>query len=220
MKKQLNFLVATAVGILFMSSCASLTGFEEGRTLDKDNSELIVSANFTRVPDLFDDDDFQELDSINTSISFPNIEVSFKRGITEKLDVGIRASSNLNLSAFVKYQVVGDQSTPFALSPGLEIGTILGAAFNIGIPIYTTYYPAENVAVNLTPRFMYQSITGGQSSGATYLGGNFGLLFGKKNKIGLDIGYYSVDTQVVGESGGTQPLFTFGIGGKFRFGDY
>lgn len=215
MIKQLNFIFAALVGILLLSSCASLTGFEEGRSLGEENSELTISGNFTRVPDLFDDEDSGGLDTLSTSVSFPNIEVTFKRGITEKLDVGLRASTNLNASTFAKYQVVGDKSSKFALSPGFEAGTVLGLAYNVGVPIYATYYPTEAVAVNITPRYMYQFIVGEGTSGASYLGGNFGLLFGKKNKFGIDIGYYNVGTD-----GNSESLVTVGLAGKFRFGDF
>lgn len=214
MSKQINLLLAAIVCVFFISSCASLTGFEEGRVLGEENSEITVSGNFTRVPDLFEDEFNAEIDSLNSAISFPNLELSFKRGITDKLDAGVRVSSNLNGSMFMKYQVVGDRSSSFALSPGFEAGTILGFAYNVGIPIYATYYPVEAVAINLTPRFMYQFITGAETSGASYLGGNFGLLFGKRNKFGIDIGYYKV-----GIGNGSQPLFTVGLGGKFSFGD-
>lgn len=221
MKKQLNLLAATVGFIFLMSSCASLTGFEEGRTVGKDNSELTISGNFTRVPDLFEDDEdiFDTLD-INNTISFPNFEGAFKYGITDKFDIGIRASTNLNLSTYMKYQVVGDQSSSFALAPGFEVGTILGAAYNIGIPIYMSYYPTDNVAINVTPRFMYQFITGIQSNGASYLGGNFGLMFGKRNKFGIDVGFYNVGTNWDGSESGSQSLITIGVGGKFKFGDF
>ncbi len=220
MKKQLILLAGTVVFIFLMSSCASLTGFEEGRTVGKDNSELTISGNFTRVPDLFDDDDeiFDTL-SVNNNISFPNLEAAFKYGITDKFDIGIRASTNFNLSTYMKYQVVGDKSSSFALSPGFEIGTILGAAYNIGIPIYASYYPTDNVAINVTPRFMYQFITGNGSNGASYIGGNFGLMFGKRNKFGLDIGVYNVGSDLIGSESASQSLITIGVGGKFKFGD-
>jgi len=214
--KKLNFLLATAACIFLMSSCASLTGFEEGRTLGEENSEFTVSGNFTRVPDIFDDEETGGLDTINSTISFPNLEFTYKRGITEKLDIGARVSTNLNASSFVKYQVVGDKSSSFALSPGVEAGTVLGLAYSVGVPVYMTYYPSEGIALNVTPRYMYQFITGDETSGASYLGGNFGLLFGKRHKFGLDVGYYSVGGL---DGGGSQALLTFGIGGKFRFGD-
>ncbi len=212
----LLLLLAAGACIFLMSSCASLTGFEEGRTLGEGNSELTISGNFTRVPDIFDDEDSGGLDTLDNSISFPNLEFTYKRGITDKLDIGGRVSTNLNASSFVKYQLVGDKASSFSLSPGLEAGTVLGLAYNFGLPIYATFYPTEAVAINITPRVMYQFVTGLESEGVTYLGGNFGLLFGKKNKFGLDIGYYNLGSN----STGSQTLVTVGIGGKFRFGDF
>jgi hypothetical protein len=218
MKKQLTNLFAIAFCALLISSCATLTGFEEGRALGEENSELIISANFTQVPDLFDDNfttDTLELDTFDSSITFPNLEFSYKRGVSDKLDVGGRISTNLNASAFVKYQLVGDNSSPFALGVGGEFGTVLGIAYSASVPVFATYYPAEAIAINISPRISYQFGNGNIDGGVTYLGGNFGLLFGKKNKFGLDFGYYNVDF-----GNGSDQLVTFGLGGKFKFGDF
>ncbi|MFT4536123.1 MAG: hypothetical protein ACJA1A_001219 [Saprospiraceae bacterium] len=213
MIKYTQYLICTIIIAFLMSSCASLTGFEEGRTLGAENSEIGVSLNYVKAPNLFDDESSSSDDLDN--IGFPNIELNYKYGVTNKLDVGGKISTNLNGSTYAKYQVVGDNSSKFALSPGLEIGTILGSAYSIGIPIYTSIYPTDNVTININPRFMYQFVSAGPTEGATYIGGNFGLMFGKKNKFGIDIGYYNVG--VVGEN---QALLTFGFGGKFRFGDF
>lgn len=213
MKLNFNNFLFAFMATLFLSSCASLTGFEEGKTLGEENAEFGISANYTSAPNLFDDE--LEADSIIGAIGFPNIELNYKYGVMENLDVGIKLSTNFNSSAYAKYQVVGDKSSKLALSPGFEVGTILGAAYSVGVPIYASYYPTPNFAINVNPRFMYQSITGDVASGATYLGGNLGLMFGKKHKFGLDFGYYNV-----GSDGNNNTLVTFGIGGKFRFGDF
>jgi len=127
MKSNLILLLAIFGSIIFLSSCVSLTGFEEGRSLGEGNSEIIISGNLTRVPDILDDE--VGLDSLDTSISFPNLEFSYKRGFSDKLDVGGRFGSNLAVNAYAKYQLVGDKSSSFALAPGLEIGTVLGLEF-------------------------------------------------------------------------------------------
>jgi hypothetical protein len=193
-------------------SCASLTGFEEGRTLGEENSEVGISVNFTRAPNLFDD--AFDINDEDILITFPNTEINYKYGVTEKLDIGAKVSTNFNGSTYAKYQLVGDQSSQFALSPGLEIGAILGSAYSLSIPIYMSIYPTENLSININPRLMYQFVSTGTTEAATYLGGNFGLLFGTKHKFGIDIGYYNV-----GLNEENQSLLTFGFGGKFRFGD-
>lgn len=210
MKKQLQF-IATVLILFTLASCASLTGFEEGKVLGEDNKEIIVSLNTTRSPDLLDDDFNSD---INSTVFFPNVEFSFKYGINEKFDIGVKTGTSLNTSIISKYQLVGDKTSKFALSPGIEVGTVLGLSYYIGIPIYTSYYPSESITINFAPRFTFQSIAVENNPSAGFLGGNFGLLFGKKNKFGLDIGYYRV-----GVAGVSPSLFTFGIGGKFRVGE-
>jgi len=210
MKNIFYFILLAASASLMFSSCASVSGFEEGRALGEGGREMIVSANYISLPgslDVLDDDDEIGLPS---SFGFPNIDISYKQGLTDKLDVGGRITTNLNAGAFVKYQLVGDDMSKFALGTGLEIASTLGILYNMQVPINTTYYVSDAVAINLAPRFIYQFAAGSFDSSITYLGGNFGLLFGRKNKFGLDIGYYNVS------AGGN--ILTVGFGGKFRFG--
>jgi hypothetical protein len=208
MKKQLFILLAGWSLLLFISSCASISGFEEGRSLGEGNGEFIISANVINVPGILNLDDDEE--DISEDFSFPNIDLSYKYGVTDKLDVGGRLTSNLNAGVFVKYQLVGDQSSRFALGTGLEAATTLGLLYNVQIPINMSFYPSAGVCFNVAPRGIFQFATGDFSESITYLGGNFGVLFGKRNKFGIDIGYYKVD--------GDATLLTYGIGGKFRMG--
>ena len=165
-------LVFIALLAIIASGCASLTGFEEGRTVGKGRSEITPSINYSRSPNLFGD--IEELDLLQ---GFPNIEMSYKYGVGERVDVGVRASTNLNTSVYSKY-------------------------------------PAEFITINISPRYTYQFITGLSSFGANFLGGNAGVMFGKKNKFGIDVGYYSVSFRDF-----VKPFFTVGVGGKFQFGD-
>lgn len=208
MKIKITNLLGLCLCIL-LTSCASLTGFEEGRTLGEGNNEFGVSLNYVNTPDIFSDDE-----EITGDIGFPNLEFNYKRGITEKLDVGGRVSTNLNASTYAKYQLVGDRNSSFALSPGLELGTVFGIAYTVAVPVYASIYPTESITINVNPRFVFQTIPGEDSF--NYLGGNVGLLFGKKNKFGFDFGYYAVGGEGLGTS---TNLLTFGVGGRFRFGE-
>ena len=109
----------------------------------------------------------------------------------------------------MKYQLIGDDMSKFALGTGLEFATSLGLLYNIQLPVNMSYYISDAVSINLSPRYVYQFPTGSFTTSINYLGGNAGMLFGKKNKFGIDVGYYRVDE---GAS-----LLTFGIGGKLRF---
>ncbi len=207
-------LIAFAALILSLNSCVSLTGFEEGRSLGEGNSEFGVSLNYTSVPDLLDDDD-DDIDTDIDNIGFPNIEMNYKYGITEKLDIGGKISTNLSATAYGKYQIVGDRTSQFALAPGFEVGTFAGVGYTVSVPVYASIHPTESVSININPRFMYQFASTDSADGISYYGGNFGLLFGKRHKFGLDFGYYALG----GVDGDATSMLTFGLGGKFRFGD-
>lgn len=197
--------------IFYLSSCVSLTGLEEGRSLGEGNSEFGAGIAYTAAPDILDDDG----EGFDSTIGYPTIDFSYKRGITDKLDVGGRLTSSLSAGLFLKYQVVGDQNSKFTMAPGLDISTFAGLTYAIQVPLNMSVHPSKDLSINFAPRFIYQGATGSLSTGVNYFGGNFGLLYGKRHKFGLDFGYYSV-----GADGARAPLVNFGIGGKFRFGDF
>ncbi len=210
-----NLILFLILGLLF-SSCSSISGFEEGRALGKGNSEIIVSGNWVSLPNDFTTNT-GDGDDTPTHFVFPNIDFSYKIGAMEKLDIGGRLNTNLNLSAYVKYQVLGDHISKFALGTGLELSTILGLIYNVHVPINMTYYFNESIALNLAPRGIYQFGLGSIDSrpgwfnydlSTMFLGGNMGLQFGKKIKYGLDLSYYNV--------GLNQTFLSVGVGAKFR----
>lgn len=172
-----------------MSSCVSLTGFEEARVIGKDNSEIIVSANLAKYQETVDGDS----DELGVFLILPNLEASYKRGLTDKIEVGARINGTLHTTAFFKYQLLEDDYSRFFLASGVELGTAFGLSSNLAIPLYMSFYPTDDVTINFTPRYNYQFLFESEGNGVGYLGGNFGLLFGEKNKFGFDIGYNNVN---------------------------
>ncbi len=196
--------------LIFLSSCASIAGFEEGRSNGKGNGTAIASLNYSRTPDL----DTEDGDEIIDLAGAPFLEISGRYGLTEKLDFGVKVNTFLNLGANVKYQLVGDRQSPFALGTGLEFGLFGGInIWNIQVPLYTSFYPSDKLCVYVTPKYIYQT-AGFGNGGANYVGANAGFLFGSRHKFGIDFAYYRVGTA---ES--SAGLLNFGIGGKFLFGD-
>lgn len=207
--------------ILSLQSCASLTGFQDGRTVGEGNGEAMISLNASQSPsfiDLEETIDGTTGESIDIPrFLFPNIELGGRYGIAEDLDVTLKLNTNLNISAGIKYQILGDRFSKYALGTGLEVGSfgIVTGLFNTQIPLYASIHPTESFAFYLSPRFIYQFSSIGGLIGWNYIGGNTGLLFGSKHKFGLDVGYYQVGTSSTARIG----LITVGIGGKFFFGN-
>lgn len=194
--------------ISLFTSCASITGFEEGRSNGEGNVTAIGSLNYSRTPDL----DGQDGDIIDLA-GAPFIEFSGRYGVLDKLDIGAKVNTFLNLAVNAKYQLIGDQYSKFAMGTGLEFGVFGGISiWNVQVPLYTSFYPSETFCVYFSPKYIYQT-AGFDSGGANYIGANGGFLFGRKHKLGLDFAYYRVGTV-----DSTAGLINVGIGGKFLFG--
>lgn len=222
--KNLTFfgLLVSVFSAMLLSNCASLTGFTDGRVIGKNNGEFVGSLNFSQTPKF---SDFADSDSIlvgdDFRFTFPSVEVGGRYGVADKIDIGVRMNSNLNLAVDGKFQILGDHESKTALSLGVGVGTfgllLSGVGlWNFQVSAPFSVHPTEKVAWYVAPRFIGQFATAvGETSGLLkYTGGNTGFLFGDKVKFGIDLGYYRW-----GAGGDSVGLFQFGGGMKFRFGD-
>jgi hypothetical protein len=215
LKNYTHSLFALCLCAFLIQNCASLTGFQDGRTCGQGNGEIFASLNVAQSPDFLDIDDSLG-DSIKTQNLFaPIIEAGGRYGVTEKVDLIGRLNIYGNISLGAKAQLLGDRTSKTALSVGAELGTllILPVFYYAALPVNFSVHPKENFTWYLSPRVMYQSFQ--DLSGATYLGGNTGILLGARNQFGIDLGYsrFSSSTSSGNYSFG---LLTFGLGGKFK----
>lgn len=210
--QNIAFFVAVALAATFVfSNCASLTGFQTGRTVGKGNGELLFSLNASQSPDFELDVNFDDTADIK-NFFFPNLEGSVRYGIIEKLDVGAKLNTNFNLAFDAKYQLIGDRYSPVALSVGAGVGTfgLFAALWNLQIPVYFSIHPSDMLDIYISPRYIAQFAAGDISGSLNYLGGNAGLMFGRRTKFGLDFGYYKVSAL----RQDILPLTTIGFGVK------
>jgi hypothetical protein len=175
----------------------------------------MIALNVSQRPDFNDWKD--SVDSIDIpNIYAPYLEFGGRFGVGERVDISLRLNTNLNIAVGAKAQVVGDRTSKTALSIGFEAGTFafISGLWNLSVPVYFSLHPSEKFSWYLTPRYTYQfaSYTGADN-GANYTGGNTGLLFGNRNKFGLDFGYYRF-----GAGGESIGLVQFGLGGRFAIG--
>lgn len=200
--------------VAILSSCASLTGFQTGKTVGRNNGEILVSANLSQTPefDLTENDTTGEV----PRLYFPNLEASGRYGITDRIDVGLRVNTNFNFAGDVRFQLIGDQDSPVAVSTGIGFGTfgLLASLWNMQIPLYVSVHPTDKIAVYISPRYINQFHAGDISGHLNYFGGNAGIVFGKKPQIGLDMGLYNLSVK----NSDSVPLATFGVGVKFPLG--
>lgn len=195
-----------------LNGCATLTGYQDGKTVGEGNGEATISLNISKSPNYNEDEDI-DLDNFPQFV-FPNIEIGGRYGISEKADVTLRFNTNFNFSAGGKYQLIGDRASDFALSAGAELGSIALSLWNIQIPVYMSFHPNDNVAFYISPRYIHQINSFADINNWNYIGGNVGFLFGHRHKFGIDAGIYQANPSGVKKIG----LSSFGVGGKFVFG--
>jgi len=214
-----NPLLLTALAFsatLLLTNCVSLTGFQTGRTVGEGNGEFLASLNASQTPDFdFNKDDTTDVENF----FFPNLELSGRYGIIEKLDIGLRVNTNFNFAVDARYQLIGDRQSPVALSAGLGVGTfaVFAALWNVQVPLYFSFHPSESIDIYITPRYIAQFAAGDFSGNLSYYGGNAGVLFGKRTKFGIDAGLYSIRSS--GTDGEILPISTIGVGVKIPFGN-
>lgn len=186
-----------------LSSCASITGFEEARTVGEGNHELNPSLNSVYLINYFGDSE---------EFFYPHLDLKYRYGITDKLDLGVRASSSLNIGAFAKFNFWDSEEMKMAAGAGLEFGSTLASSFETHIPLYFSYFPNNNLTFNFSPRFISLDVQGlSRSRSYSYLGANMGMLIGRGNsRLGLDLGFFN------SVNGRKSYLITAGIGAKFR----
>lgn len=201
--------------LLTISGCVSFIGYNDGRSLGKGKKEMLASVNLTKSPSVDFLNPKNKKDEIPILI-FPAVAFGGITGETDKIDLYFRVTSSLNLNGGVKYQLLGSRSSMFAMGIGAELGLFVlnkNSILNTQIPLFTSYHPSENLAIYVTPRYVYQFKSSERPYDFNYIGGNLGLLYGKKHKIGFDIGIYRLAL-------GDTERFTFsslGIGGRFIF---
>ena len=209
------------LGIIFLNSCASISGYHSGKTVGKGNGEISLGLNVTQSPNFFDYDEETDSSFLDLPfIFFPNFEVGGRYGITEKLDVGIRANTSLNFGADVKYQLVGDQESQFALSVGAGggmFGITTGnlALINFQFGLYSSFHPSEKIHLYFSPRYIGQleTVLAEATGIINYTGANVGVMFGSEVKFALDFGFYDLRNETINFDAN---LYNFGIGVLFQ----
>lgn len=195
---------------ILLSGCYSLIGLEDGKTIGKSNIEVEMSYNRYKSPNILYLDTIQEEKT-------GNIESLVKYGLTEKLDVGLRLSILGYAGLYAKYHLIGQNEALFNLAVGIDgnilIAPPLSLAFDnyqITLPLYMSFHPKENITIYITPKYSYYSNYSSKSRIVEFKGGNMGLKFGKKVKVGLDFGIFQTILHENRKNNFT--TYTFGIG--------
>jgi hypothetical protein len=178
---------------------------QDGRTLKKGTREItpmVSSGKFSSKTQNLNNIDETEYDY------YPNFSVRAKYGINDKFDAGINFDQATNIGITTKYQFLGNQTSRYNSSIGVDFGANITSAlfdklfYYYSIPLYFSYN-ISNYSIFVTPRFInnseyvFSTKHSTESVGYKYnmsrIVVSYGFLFGKKNKYGIEIGHNSSD---------------------------
>ncbi len=199
--------------LLLLSSCVQLSTFQTAKTVPKGDGEILLAFGGGGISESF----------TGESIGFGTFEVAGRIGVGEKVDLGLKVSHFASYLADVKFQIVGDQDSKFAMATGPGVGLY---AFGFGttlmqatLPLHMSVHPSDRLGIYFTPRFSSQFALGDGGGSLNYLGGSIGFELGRKIRFGTDISYMGVldddvDNDTFEDFG--LGLFQVGFGVKFR----
>lgn len=205
-----------ALVVLMASSCVNLSSFQTAKPVGKDSGEISIAAGGL----IFSEPIGSE------SLGIPYLEIGGRYGVGEKVDIGLKLSSVSFFTFDAKFQIVGDETSKFAMAPGPGFGYIGSAGgtsiFNATIPLHMSYHPSQTFAFYFTPRYSTIFAAGGGGGSLNYLGGNIGFITGKKIEFGFDLAYGNLLDDVVEDSDTFEDfglhLWQIGFGIKFPIG--
>lgn len=202
---------------LLLTGCAQFSGFQTARTVDQGGGEIHLAAGGLGTQINFDVDTFI---NENITATVPFLEVGGRWGLGEKVDMGLRLSTTLNMTLDARYQFVGDKSSVFAMAIGGGIGYQGGIGpfnlFQTQVPLYMSVHPADNVGIYLTPRFAAQFATSSGGGSVNWGGFSTGVELGRNIRFGADLSYFRIiNNQEIFQA---LNFFQIGVGMKFMLG--
>jgi hypothetical protein len=185
-----KFLGLALIILATQSACVSMSSLQTAETLEKGKNQTTIGGG------TYNSKQKQGSTSIETNL--PYLEASYREGLADNLDAGVKLTIIGSYSADVKYRLVKGEKFQFSVGGGLgytdfSTGTgtseIKNTYLDFMIPIYASYRFADLFAIYATPRFVYRAL---HYSGAQEGNGNQSLGGGAAGmKIGKDWGIYA-----------------------------
>lgn len=219
MKTQLTYLIVlSALCSMMLSSCISMSSMQTARTLGQGNTEGAIGVSRVKY-------EFVSAEDTISEKSYTG-EIDYRYGITDKLDVGVKASLIGTSGAYAKYQFLGDNKSPFAGSVGAGLGFLTiesgqgefatkSKTTDFSIPLFFSYHPNDWLALYTSPRYTLRNIKNSDASGSEgstdhWYGATTGIRLGERVAPFIE---YSIFTS----NGATKPLSQLTGGVNFSF---
>lgn len=204
---KLKILILT-IACIILHSCTQTSLLQDARTEGKGNGSMaaVLSAYGTT-----------EASDVAAVIPFLYVQGSY--GLAEKIDLQLSLSSGGNVLISPKFQIIGNQTSKFALSlnPGFEYqagsddGNII---FRTQYGFISSFHPTEKLSIFLEPKMISQ-YSGEERF--NFPGASLGLKFPLGDRFDLSIGGGLFQVRNIDDGINNAILYNFGLGARYKF---
>jgi hypothetical protein len=187
-------------------ACVNMSTLQTAKAMDPGAQRILVGGGYYASPSV--DKDASESSSSDVSLALPYLELGYRRGIVDRVEVGAKVTVPGTVGVDGKYQLVS--AGKFAVAAGLgvsylkietESSTSGGATMKTStqlvdaiVPAYVSYDLAAPLAVYLSPKYVLRASQStddmGTSRGFSNLvGATAGVRVGERFGLFLESSY-------------------------------
>jgi hypothetical protein len=192
----------TLISVAVTSACVNMSTLQTAKSLDPGKQRILVGGGYYASPSV--DADASEATGEDVSLALPYMELGYRRGIVQNLELGAKVTIPGTVGLDAKYQLVSRGK--FAVAAGLG-GAYLSIESGADgemksktklidaiVPFYISYDIAKPFAVYLAPKYVARFATSsdemGTSSGSSHLtGATAGMRLGSRAGLFLETSY-------------------------------
>ena len=197
---------SAATGIVIFSAlttaCVNSSTLQTAKALDPGSQRVLIGGGFYSSPSI--DADASEASGSDVSLAMPYMELGYRRGIVDKVELGAKVTVPGTAGIDGKYELLNNGKLALAAglgggylklssgSEGMETSTTL---IDTIVPVYASYDLAKAFAVYTSPKYVLRYAKsvdemGESSSGLNHLvGATVGARVGNRFGLFLETSY-------------------------------
>jgi hypothetical protein len=212
------YVCAFGLACFLLGGCVALNSHQTGRSLGHKNDAASVALNTGTLHNA-------PLYDFRVDNKFTMLEGSYMSGVSEFIDVGVRANWTGQVSGLAKLQFAGTKQSPFASAFSVELGMNPFLAVFGGNILYhgslacpTSYHPHRLWAVSVTPRYTYIGIEGTRTglgdASISLPGYSAALFYGHEYQISLEYSSFVANQSFTFRS---KPIWSIGFNWRLHY---
>lgn len=180
--------------LLLTSACASMSTLQTARTLKPGEAQSTFGGGVFQSSEIGSTDG-----SASAKFQLPYLEYTYRQGLSDKVDAGLKVTLIGTLSLDAKYSLYAGEKFAAAVGAGagyMSYSTGSGEQKNeykiidLMVPVILSYDFTPKFSIYTSPRYLQRSISGASSSSTGFAGAAVGLKMGQTSGAFIEVASY------------------------------